>query len=223
MPYILAKEIEGIDYIVGLDISRVQKKNRKGTVNIAASTRIYAANGEFLSYHIQDAKVEGETPDKATLERFFSYETFANKKVVIHRDGLFRGDQKCYLEEHAKAMNTTFYFVEIVKSGIPRLYREENNIIQQAKRGDGMYLDKQSAIVVTTDASVGTIRPLLVRSTNLDIKAALQSVLYLNILHYGSTRLPRIPVSTFYADKIAEFAIKGILPKNKEGTSMYWL
>ena len=45
----------------------------------------------------------------------------------------------------------------------------------------------------------------------------------MTLLHYGSLRPPKLPVTIHWSDKIAGLALKGIKPKKLEGTIPYWL
>ena len=69
-----------------------------------------------------------------------------------------------------------------------------------------------------------TPQPLRVRSVApFTIEQALNSVLSLTVLHYGSVRPPRLPVTIHYSDRIAGLALKGIKQKNLEGNVPFWL
>ena len=99
IPFVLADPLEFADIVVGVDIAREAKKRLSGTINAAATARIYSSSGEFLKYAIQDAFLEGETLDKHTLHALLPLEEFTGKRVVVHRDGYFRGDEKEILRE----------------------------------------------------------------------------------------------------------------------------
>jgi len=55
------------------------------------------------------------------------------------------------------------------------------------------------------------------------IVQAIHSVLALTLLHYGSLRPPRLPVTTHYTDRIAYLALMGIKPRDLEGNIPFWL
>ena len=52
IPYIFAFPLDFADYFVGIDISREQKKNLKGSQNYAATARFYGKDGTFKHYEI---------------------------------------------------------------------------------------------------------------------------------------------------------------------------
>ncbi len=123
IPFVLADPLPYADLVVGIDIARERKQNLAGSMNVAATARIYFNNGELLQYAIHDAPLEGETIPDTVLHSLFPADTFAGKRVVIHRDGPFRGNEKQALHRLAEELGATFYLVEIRKSGAPRIYR----------------------------------------------------------------------------------------------------
>jgi argonaute-like protein implicated in RNA metabolism and viral defense len=69
-----------------------------------------------------------------------------------------------------------------------------------------------------------TPQPLHLRTEPpFTIEQAIHSVLALTLLHYGSLRPPRLPVTIHYSDRIAYLALRGIKPRNLEGTIPFWL
>ncbi len=124
-------------------------------------------------------------------------------------------------------INPTFHFVEIIKSGNPRLYAiNENNKIINAPKGSIFKLSDTEALLITSDFpdKMGTPRPLKIRThSSLSLEFALNSVLSLTLLHYGSERPPRLPVTTYYADQISTFASRGLRPQSTDGNIPFWL
>ena len=51
---------------------------------------------------------------------------FQGKRIMIHRDGYFRGEEIPILKEIGKKYDITFQFVEIIKENAPRLYKVSN-------------------------------------------------------------------------------------------------
>lgn len=226
VPFVLSEPLPYADMVVGIDIARERKKRLPGSINATAIARIYFDNGEFLRYVIHDAPLEGETIPDAVLQSMFPVTEFKGKRVIIHRDGIFRGDEKKALKSWAEKLCAQFYLVEVIKSGTPRLYGILNNKVVQPPKGSVFKLSDTEAFLVSslppfTDA---TPRPLRIRTDgDLMIEQALHSVLALTILHYGSLRPPRLPVSIHYSDEIAHLALKGVKPKDLEGSVPYWL
>ena len=225
IPFLLKHPLPYADIVVGLDVSRAAKQNLPGSINATAITRVYFNDGQFLRYAIHDASIEGETIPSTVLRRLFPLKEFKDKRVVIHRDGPFRGDEKIALENWAVEVGATFYFVEVIKSGAPRLYSSKEGKVDMPEKGDALKLSNSEAFLVSSLPPFGgsTPRPLQIRSDGLPIENALHSVLSLTLLHYGSIRQPRLPVTIHYSDKISGLALRGIKPKALEGTLPFWL
>jgi len=226
IPYILAKPLPYADLVVGLDIARERKKRLQGSINATAIARIYFSNGEFLRYVIHDTPLEGETIPNNVLQSLFPLNEFKNRRVVVHRDGYFRGNEKEALKDWARRIGATFYLVEIIKTGTPRLYKMVDGNIQQPPKGSAFILSNTEAFLVSSlpPFTTATPRPLHIRTERpFGIKEAIHSVLSLTLLHYGSLRPPRCPVTIHYSDKIAYLALRGVKPKESEGTIPFWL
>ena len=226
IPYVMAQALPFADLVVGIDIARRKKEKLAGSLNATAVTRIYFGNGEFLRYVIHDAPLEGETIPPQVLKRLFPMDVFKDKRVVIHRDGFFRGEEKAALQNWAKELNAQFYLVEVLKTGTPRLYASIGGKIEQPSKGSCFKLSSTQAFVVSSPPPFqgGTPQPLQVRSEPpFRIEDAINSVLSLTVLHYGSLLSPRLPVTLHFSDKIAYLALQGIKPKNLEGDVPFWL
>jgi hypothetical protein len=226
VPYVLNKPLPYTDLIVGIDISRERNQRSRGSTSMAAMTRIYASNGDFLKFNIVDAPVEGETLTNAVIHKLFPSREFEGKRCVIHRDGLFRGDEKANLKKWAQEIGATFYLVEVIKSRVPRLYLEEYERIQRPAKGDAFVLNAYEAFLVSSlpPSKTSTPRPLFVRTEgDFSIEDALHSVLALTHLHYGSVPMPRLPVTLHYSDQIGYLVLRGVRPRSVEGTIPFWI
>jgi len=231
IPYVLAKPLPYADIVVGIDIAREAKKRLAGSINVAAIARIYFSNGEFVRYVIHDEPIEGETIPVSVLQSMFPANEFEEKRVVVHRDGFFRGYEKGTLKEWAKQIDAEIHLVEVIKSNQPRLYgasgtAQSSTTVSQPPMGAALKLNPSEAIVVSTlpPFEDATPQPLRIRSDDsLPIEQAVHSVLSLTYLHYGSLRPPRLPVTIHYSDRIAGLALRGVKPKNLEGSDPYWL
>ncbi|PHV64268.1 Piwi domain-containing protein [Cyanobacterium aponinum] len=226
IPYILAHPLKYADFVIGLDVSRQKKRALSGTINSAAMARIYFNNGELLRYSIRDAMLEGEIIPSHILQDMFPVKEFSNKTIIIHRDGRLPLQEKESLLAWGKDINATFYFVEIIKNGNPRLYAREDSKTKNAPKGSIFKLSETEAFLVSSDfsANMGTPRPLKIRTyPPFPLESALHSVLSLTLLHYGSERPPRLPVTTYYADKISTLASRGLRPQATDGSVPFWL
>ena len=234
VPFVLAEPLPYADLVVGIDIARKRKERLAGSMNATAIARIYFGNGDFLRYSIHDAPLEGETIPTNVLQSLFPIKEFSGKRVVIHRDGYFRGDEKQALKAWGQQIGAEFLLVEIIKSGSPRLYASgpslkssnESNEIQQPPKGSALLLSENEALLVSSlpPFANATPQPLHLRTeAPFTVEQAIHSVLSLTMLHYGSVRAPRLPVTIHYSDKIAYLALRGIKPKNLDGNIPYWL
>ena len=230
LPFILAEPLSIADYFIGLDISRRSKKNGKGSINACASVRLYGTRGEFIRYQIaSDSLTEGEEIPGTILQDFLPIKDFRNKKVLVYRDGLFRGDEIKNLVAWGQAINSEFIFVECAKSQIPRLHNVSNQKLQHPTRGLVMFLSPREAIVVTTQVppKIGLPRPLRLRvreeGVSVDIRTLVDTTLKLTLLHHGSLKDPRLPIPLFGADRIAYRRLQGIYPGELEGNKQFWL
>lgn len=227
IPFVLAEPLPYADIVVGIDIARRCKQRLQGSINATATARIYSNNGKFLQYVIHDAQIEGETIPGSILRTLFPKKDFNGKRVVIHRDGPFRGEEQSALKEWAKQIEAEFNLVEVIKSGAPRLYQSTTpNEVDRPVKGTIFKISITEAFLVSSPPPFRncTPRPLQIRTeATFPIENAIHSVLSLTLLHYGSVKEPRLPVSTHYSDKIAELSLLGIKPKNLEGDLPFWL
>jgi Piwi domain len=229
IPYVLAEPLDYLDVIVGLDIARKPKSNG-GSTNMAAMSRIYMNNGGLLGYSvIGNAVVQGETIPTWVIEKLFSEDEFSGKRVCIHRDGFFRGEELKTLAEWGKVIKTEFYPVAVIKSGAARMYKDDNGI-HQCEKGSVFRVNDSLSYLVSSPPPTGknrpfsTSQPLQINNhSSLTQEQALRSVLALTLLHYGSVRPPRLPVSTHASDKIAGFLLRNISPDKQKGDVPFWL
>jgi argonaute-like protein implicated in RNA metabolism and viral defense len=212
--------------VVGIDIARKKKERLAGTVNATAIARIYLGNGEFLRYVIHDTPLEGETIPNSVLQSLFPVREFSGKRVVIHRDGYFRGEEKVVLKSWAEQIDAQFHLVEIIKTGAPRIYGRSQQQTIQPEKGSTFLISPTEALLVSSlpPFKNATPRPFRIcTEPPFTIAQALESVLAMTMLHYGSLRPPRLPVTIHYSDKIAYMALRGIKPKSLEGNIPFWL
>jgi argonaute-like protein implicated in RNA metabolism and viral defense len=232
IPYVLASPLPYADIVVGIDVARRRKTKLAGSINATAIARIYQNSGEFLQYAIHDTVIEGETIPSDVLHTLFPAAIFRGKRVVIHRDGIFRGEEKLALQAWATQLGAQFYLVEILKTGTPRLYQFQSSVsqqfqtMQQPVKGSVLKLNNTEAFLISSLPPYASVTPypLHIRcEAPFPIEQAVHSILSLTLLHYGSLRTPRLPVTIHYSDEIAYLALKGIKPKSLEGTLPFWL
>ena len=137
----------------------------------------------------------------------------------------FGGMRKKYCVNGGNSIDAQFYPVEVIESGAPRLYSKLDSGIDSPTKGCALLISENEAILVSSlpPAKGGTPDPLQIRSDILPIEQAIDSVLSLTNLHYGSLRAPKLPVTLHYSDKIAGMILDGIKPDSLTGTNPYWL
>ncbi len=242
LPFILAESLNIADYILGLDIGRITKKNSSGTMNSCASIRLYGNQGEFCGYHqSQPFSTEGEEIPKSLIEKLLRYDQFEGKKVLIYRDGLFRGDEIKNFLDRGNAINCKLILVESIKSGISRFFELKDKIsdtppqektvkiLDAPPRGLAIKISAQEAFVVTTKVAenMGLARPLRLKICSegevVPIEQIVDVTLKLTLLHHGSNKTTRLPVVIHGADKMAYLSLRGISPREEFGDRQYWL
>ncbi|HUN08183.1 MAG TPA: Piwi domain-containing protein [Aggregatilineales bacterium] len=230
IPYVLAQPLPFTDFVVGLDIGRRKMRNG-GALNMGAMSRVFLNDGHMLGYSLASGSIlEGETIPPEILEMIFPPEEFGGKRVIVHRDGRFPNTELHSLIEWGAAINAEFYPIEVTKSGTPRMYRQAQGKIDQASKQTIFYVDEETAFIVTSpppafkNVAKTTAQPLKIRNRSpLSLNQALLSVISLTLLHYGSVRPPRLPVSTHASDKIAGFLLRDIRPSQMKGDRPFWL
>ncbi len=225
IPYIFSFPLDFADYFVGIDISREQKKNLKGSQNYAATARFYGKDGTFKHYEIQEDKIEGETLPKIILERIFAKTMFQGKTIMIHRDGFFRGEEIPFLKELGEKYNITFQFVEVIKRNVPRLFKVSESKPFNPEKNQIFYFSQKEAIIINNEVKgAKTAKPLRIRvcdkHTNLD--NAIISVMAFRMMHFGTTKTPKLPVTISFSDRISGFVRRGIKPPKKSGKIPWW-
>ncbi len=224
IPYVLANPLDYADMIVGIDIARKRNRSGSGTQNAAAIAQIYHRGGQFTRCRVIETPLEGETVPASVLRSLFPLDEFEGKRVVVHRDGLFRGDEAKIIQNHLSQLGGEAFLVEVIKSGSPRLYMLSQNQIDSPHLGMAFQLSETEAFMVTSKSSRGTPQPLHVRTQlPFTIGKALHSVLMLTLMHYGSVKRPKLPITIHYSDKIGYLALRGVKPIGGQSTDMYWL
>jgi hypothetical protein len=229
IPFVLAEPLSIADYILGLDISRLRKKNAQGTLNACASIRLYGSRGEFINYRLEGELIEGETIPLRFLEKILPESVFANRTVLIYRDGRFVGGEIENLVTRAKAINAKFILVECKKSQTPRLYGLEDKTMAAPTQGLALKLSPSEAILVTTKMpeKIGVPRPLRLNirqeGEQVSIEKVVETSLKLTLLHHGALKIPRLPMPLHGADRMAQLRLKGIYPNILEGDRQFWL
>jgi len=216
-----------VDAFVGLDVTYDHASKQ----HLGAAANVIMADGTILASEAV-TKQAGETFGeddvanviKHVLEIFAEEEGRPPRHVVIHRDGKFYLDVESLINRLDKARDLIqrFDLVEIRKSGNPRIaeYDESKSRFDIADKGVAFHVHNGDHSYLTTtggkEGSPGTPRPLQIvkRHGSTDLDTLAEQTYWLSEAHVGSlSRSTRLPITTYYADKCADFAMKGYLTK----------
>jgi len=216
-----------VDAFVGLDVTYDHATQQ----HLGAAANVIMADGTILASEAV-TKQAGETFDeddvanviKHVLEIFAEEEGQPPRHVVIHRDGKFYLDVENLIERLDKVRDLIprFDLVEIRKSGNPRIaeYEESDSRFEIADKGVAFHIHNGEHSYLTTtggnEGSPGTPRPLQIvkRYGSTDLDTLAEQTYWLSEAHVGSlSRSTRLPITTYYADKCADFAMNGYLTK----------
>lgn len=213
---------------MGLDVGR--KDGRA----VGAATFVVNQQGRVIGWSATDFQSHRETFNAEALRRavfglvnlFEEQEQAPLTHLVIHRDGLLQADELRLLEELVPALQNVgvqqIDVVEIIKSGYDRAgqWNETTQTWENPQRGWSWSYSEVEAAVMTTGVreikgSKNFVpRPINIRrrlgNTQIGILAA--QVYWLSEMHVGSTQTVRLPITTYYADAAAEYALEGLLP-----------
>lgn len=224
VPFALAVPLDYADAIVGLDMVREVKKDHDRLVTMA---RIYNHDGQLVRYIVHEIEVDSGAPiPLIVMQTVFPITLFTQKRVVIHKLGPLADAERGALARWADVLKSAFYLVELwTHPSPPRLYALEAGKIMGPAWGSAFLLSEREALLTTTTVGdTATPRPLWIRTdASLTIEQAMHSVLMGTILYYGLAHPSKLPVTVQYADALAGWLAKGLLPAHGEGDVPFWL
>ncbi|MDE6003875.1 MAG: hypothetical protein K2G88_00625, partial [Oscillospiraceae bacterium] len=230
IPWILEKPLDDVDCFIGLDVATKEKG-----IHYPACSVCLGAQGNLLKYYTTNIAQKGEKIDISTLEDIFNKILLAYKEnnndnlpkhIVIHRDGISNEDMNWYTQYFGKK-NIQFDLVEIKKFVYRRLMdmsRQDASFDLNPSPGTAVIKGKE-AFLVTTDvkAKLGAPQPihLVHRYGILPMEKIVKQIYVLSEIHTGSMKTSRLPLTTFYADKICKK--HDCIPNNKLMRELYFL
>ncbi|GAB4516021.1 MAG: hypothetical protein OHK0046_20530 [Anaerolineae bacterium] len=224
-PFVLAEPMEGVDYVVGLDVVREVPKGTEET-HLTAIARVYKADGEFLHYTIRSLILQEDALPYVLMRDLFPQKLFGRQRVVIHHDGEFAPDLLAALTGWSKAIGATFYPVEIVRYGAPRMYALAGGVVQPPWGSAFKLNDREALLVSALPKDDLTPQPLHIRSVGeaaLPLEEVLRGTLVWTLLAYNTERLPKMPVTVINADEVGYWLRKGNTFGAESGTVPFWL
>ena len=222
VPYRLSKNLEDVDVFVGLDISRVGRK-QGGSVNEGAFTKIFFSNGSFLKYSLSSSTSFGEEfTQKAIYELFLRLRESGigeGKRIVIHRDGFFRGRETEIFTKLARDFGYKLELVEVIKRNNPRFF---------GRKIKGLYLplsEREVLIATYNSPPNSTHQPIRIRLVKgeLPLEKHASYILSFTLLNYSSFKPVKLPATTYHTDRMAKLSLRGLKPSKTEGEDMFWL
>lgn len=222
LPYVLAEPLDYADMIVGMDMVRQELTQFD---RVTAMARIYDNVGCGYGYIMESVEIEkGSTVPFIVMQTLFPEERFGGKRVIIHRQNAFTTEELSMLARWEQVINTTFYPIAIETDVVPHIYSFEKKTIQEPEWGTIFALDGQEAFITTATHGENMPMPLHVTApSDLGIDYALHSVLMWTLLHYGTTRPARLPVTIQYAQEMQQWISRGQLPSATAGDVPFWL
>jgi hypothetical protein len=231
LPYVLNEPL-AFDCVVGVDIGRRAKKKSSGSINVAAGTRLFGKNGEFIEYCVKPDMVEGETLSADYFRTLLDSSKFSNKKILIMRDGNFQAGEYEAIEDWLNLINSSFCAIECIKSGNPRIYNFAgiggNFHFTPPNKGDILDISDTEKIIVTTDVreTIGLAHPLRIKyiggNMKLNWRNIIHTVMSLTYVNYSSFGETRLPAPIHASHKISEKLLDGICPPNLVGNRQWF-
>ena len=224
VPYKLSKNLEGADVFIGIDISRTRKKGG-GSVNEGAFTKIFFSNGSFLKYTLSSFPSAGEEVTQKAIQNLFlrlrEDGIKSNSRIVIHRDGNFRGKEVEILTDLGEKFSYKLELIEVIKRYNPRFFGKNSKIKRLYYR-----LSDREAVVATYDnTKFYTHQPVRVKliKGELPLEKHVSYILSFTLLNYSSFKPIKLPATTYHTDRLAKMALRGLKPSKVEGEEMFWL
>ncbi|MBE2183791.1 MAG: hypothetical protein IAE89_10230 [Anaerolineae bacterium] len=222
-PYILENPLEYADRIVGLTLSKQERRQNEQWTGFA---RIYRSDGLLLSAATSVTQVDfGASLPDTFWEQLLPRNLLAHKRVIVHYDGRLRRELLRVLGGWEDEIEATFYPVEVIQKGVPRLYAFHKGAIEPALQGTAFRLNDGEAFVMTSvpDIQVASM-PLHVRTEPpLTIDQAVHSVMVMSLLHYGALKRPRLPVTLHHGEIVIAGLERGVMPADASYETPFWL
>lgn len=227
VPWTLHSPMDDVDCFIGLDVGRQEKG-----IHYPACSVCLDGKGNLIGYYSTSIAQKGEKIDRQSLKNILDNVMFAYKNehgnypkhIVIHRDGFSNEDTELYVEYFRK-INIEFDLVEIRKNISVRLLNSEYLTNEMNPVSGTVIFKDNEAYLVSTDVKPysGSPRPLLLvhRYGNLSIQQVARQIYVLSEMHIGSMHTSRLPITTFYADKICKH--HNHVPRDMLSNKLYFI
>lgn len=228
-PWVLQKKLNS-DCFIGLDVSREDKVNKAGIVQVVGCDgRVLKAR--VISSSQSGEQIKLETLKEIVFEAVSAYELAYNKKprhITFHRDGITREELE-NLKITTKNLGVEFDYIEVTK-GINRriatLNVEDSSKVWETQMGK-CYIKDDYAFVCTTKPyeAMGMAKPIRIKQVEgvLDIHKVIEDIYNLTFMHIGATNKIRLPITTYYADLSSTYGNRELMPSNLDSNSLHFI
>lgn len=226
IPWIVDDVPGNIDCFVGIDVATLDKG-----IHYPTCATVFDKNGRPISFYKPKKAQRGEKINQDILQEIFDevilgYEETTGSKIknlVIHRDG-FSNEDALWYQKYFSEKGINYSVIEVKKFVSCKMLVDDNGIARNPKFGDAL-VSETEAFIITTDISDGRAspRPLHIKKQigNLSMDIILKQILALSCMHFGATKKSRLPVTTYYADKICKNI--DYVPEGKFGNRLFFL
>lgn len=225
-PWILKDKLNS-DCFIGLDVSRENKVNKAGVVQVVGNDgRVLKT--KVISSSQSGEKIKLETLKEIVFEAVTSYErTYGNKPkhITFHRDGINREELET-LKETINNLGIDFDYVEITKGINRRIATISDDKKWKTILGRVYYKDNHAYICTTKPyEGMGMAQPLRIKRVfgNLDIEKIVEDAYKLTFMHIGSINKIRLPITTYYADLSSTYGNRELIPSNIDTNCLYFI
>lgn len=225
-PWILKEPLHS-DCFIGLDVSRENKVNKAGVVQVVGK------DGAVLKTKVIAANQSGEKINIETLKEIVFEAVTAYKKkystppkhITFHRDGITREDITI-LQETMSNLDINFDYVEVTKNINRRIATIDEQKKWQTILGQCFYKDNTAFICTTKPyENIGMAQPLRIKRVvgSLDIKDVVEDVYKLTYMHIGAINKIRLPITTYYADLSSTYGNRDLIPTSIDTNCLYFI
>lgn len=226
IPWIVDNIPGDVDCFVGIDVATLDKG-----IHYPTCATVFDKNGRPISFYKPKKAQKGEKINSDILQEIFDevilgYEEATGSKLknlVIHRDG-FSNEKPEWYKNYFTKKEINYSVIEVKKFVSSKLLRDDNGTITNPVCGDAL-INEEEAYIVTTDIKDGKAspRPLHIKKQvgNIPMEIIIQQILALSCMHFGATKKSRLPVTTYYADKICKNI--DYVPEGKFGNRLIFL
>lgn len=231
-PWVLKNRLNS-DCFIGLDVSRENKVNKAGVVQvIGCDGRVLKT--KVISSSQSGEKIKTETLKEIVFEAVSSYESVYGRKpnhITFHRDGINR-EELDSLKVTTENLGIAFDYIEVTK-GINRriatLYPQGKDGKEKAWETEmgKCYSKDNYAFICTTKPfeGMGMAQPIRIKQVEgtLNMNQVVEDVYKLSFMHIGSINKIRLPITTYYADLSSTYGNRELIPVNMDSSCLHFI